>query len=226
MPAWTIVVAAGSGTRFGALKQYEPLGGRRVLDWSLETARAVSDGVVLVVPVDQIARAEPGVDVVVAGGATRSQSVRAGLAAVPPEADVVVVHDGARPMAGVALFERVIAAIGGETDAAVPGLAPSSTIKRVDRTGPQTIVTETFDRRSLVEIQTPQAFSAKALRRAHASEPEATDDAALVEAAGGRVVVVDGKADNIKITDPHDLDVARALLDRVAARNAGPETRT
>ena len=206
---WTIVVAAGSGSRFGRLKQYEQLGDRRVLDWALDTARAVSEGVVLVVPPDAASRREPGVDAIVPGGATRSQSVRAGLAAVPPEADLVLVHDAARPLASVALFERVIAAVEAGADAAIPGVAPSNTIKRVDKKGR---VAETLDRSSLVEVQTPQGFRAAALRAAHEGEPEATDDAGLIESNGGRVIVVDGDASNLKLTHPHDLDVARALL--------------
>ncbi|MGH9112713.1 MAG: IspD/TarI family cytidylyltransferase, partial [Acidimicrobiales bacterium] len=101
---WVIVVAAGSGSRFGGPKQYEQLGGRRVIDWSFEAARTVADGIVVVVAPERAGETEPGADLVVVGGATRSGSVRAGLAAVPAEADVVVVHDGARPLAGGALF--------------------------------------------------------------------------------------------------------------------------
>ncbi len=203
------MVAAGSGTRFGRAKQYEQLGDRRVLDWALVTARAVSEGVVLVVAPDTAGRREPGVDAVVPGGSTRSESVRAGLAAVPGEADVVVVHDAARPLAPVSLFEAVVAAVRSGADAAIPGVAVASTVKRVaDRR-----VVETVDRRNLVEVQTPQAFAAAALRRAHSDDPEATDDAALVEAAGGTVAVVDGDPRNLKLTHPHDLTVARALLE-------------
>ena len=94
-----IVVAGGSGARFGGPKQYEPLGDRRVLDWALEAAHSVADRVVLVVPAERAADPEPGADVVVAGGATRTASVRAGLAVVDPDAEVVVVHDAARPFA-------------------------------------------------------------------------------------------------------------------------------
>lgn len=206
---WTIVVAAGSGSRFGRAKQYERLGDRRVLDWALATARTVSEGVVLVVAPDSARRREPGVDAVVPGGATRSASVRAGLAAVPRDAEVVVVHDAARPLAPVSLFESVVAAVRAGADAAIPGVAVASTVKRV--AGER--VVETVDRADLVEVQTPQAFAAAALRHAHAGEPDATDDAALVEAAGGTVAVVEGEPRNIKVTHPHDLTVARALLD-------------
>jgi 2-C-methyl-D-erythritol 4-phosphate cytidylyltransferase len=210
VPVWTIVVAAGSGSRFGRAKQYERLGDRRVLDWALAAAQSVSEGVVLVVPPDTAGRREAGVDAVVPGGATRSESVRAGLAAVPGEADIVLVHDAARPLASAALFEAVVAAVrDGGADCAIPGLPVANTVKRVR--GAQ--VVETVDRSELVEVQTPQAFAAAALRAAHADGPEATDDAALVEAAGGRVVVVPGEPGNLKLTHPHDLAVARVLLD-------------
>ncbi|HEY8525933.1 MAG TPA: 2-C-methyl-D-erythritol 4-phosphate cytidylyltransferase [Acidimicrobiales bacterium] len=203
-PVWAIVVAAGAGTRFGRPKQYEPLGGRRVLDWSLDAARSVADGVVAVVPADRAAKPEPGADRVVAGAATRSGSVRAGLAAVPPEAAVVVVHDGARPLAGRDLFVAVIEAVRRGADAAVPGVPVTDTLRR--RTG------GSVPRDELVAVQTPQAFRAGALRAAHAQGAESTDDASLVEAAGGNVVVVDGPPSNLKLTHPADLVVAEALL--------------
>lgn len=217
MSVWTVVVAAGSGTRFGRAKQYERLGDRRVLDWALATARAVSEGVVLVVAPDSAGRREAGVDAVVPGGATRSASVRAGLAAVPGDAEVVVVHDAARPLAPVSLFESVVAAVRAGADAAIPGVAVASTVKRVEAGR----VVATVDRAGLVEVQTPQAFAAAALRQAHAGDPEATDDAALVEAAGGTVAVVDGDPRNIKLTHPHDLVVARALLEAEDVEGAG-----
>lgn len=209
MPVWTIVVAAGSGSRFGRAKQYERLGDRRVLDWALAAARGVSEGVVLVVPPDSAGRREAGVDAVVPGGTTRSESVRAGLAAVPGEADVILVHDAARPLASAALFEAVVAAVRGGADAAIPGVPVANTVKRVD--GARVI--ETLDRSDLIEVQTPQGFAAAALRAAHAGEPEATDDAGLIETAGGRVVVVAGEPSNLKLTHPHDLAVARSLVE-------------
>jgi 2-C-methyl-D-erythritol 4-phosphate cytidylyltransferase len=201
---WAIVVAAGSGSRFGAAKQFEPLGGRRVLDWSLEAARTVADGIVVVLPPSLAAAGEPGADAVAAGGDTRSASVRAGLARVPGDADVVVVHDGARPLAGADLFAAVVAAVRAGADAAVPGVPLADTLRW--RSG------GVADRGGLVAVQTPQAFGAAALRAAHEGEPEATDDASLVEAAGGKVVVVDGSPRNLKITNPSDLTVAEALL--------------
>lgn len=201
MTVWAIVVAAGSGSRFGGPKQFAELEGRRVVDWALVASRSVADGVVLVVPAAHLDDEAPAADVVVAGGATRSQSVRAGLAAVPAGADVVVVHDAARPFAAPALFEAVVACVRAGADAAIPGVAIADTVKRVL----DGRVLGTLDRDELVAVQTPQAFAADVLRRAHAAGADATDDAALVEAAGGRVMVVPGDPANTKITRRTDL---------------------
>ena len=200
-PVWAVVVAAGGGQRFGGPKQYERLGHQRVLDWSLGAARGAADGVVLVVSAGRESDPEPAADVVVPGGATRSESVRAGLAAVPADAGFVVVHDAARPAASAALFEAVVAAVRSGADGALPGVPVVDTIKRV-REG---VVLDTPARDELVAVQTPQEFRADALRAAHAGGGEATDDAALVEAAGGRVVVVPGEPDNLKLTTAADL---------------------
>src|SRR6056297_404309 len=198
---WTIVVGGGSGERFGRPKQYETLGGgRRVIDVARDMAAGASDGVVVVVPAADAER-EGGV----AGGSTRSGSVRAGLAVVPDDATIICVHDAARPLADAALFGRVIDAVVAGADAAIPGVAVTDTVKVVHGG----VVVSTPDRSTLVAVQTPQAFRAEVLRRAHHCEPDATDDAALVEQMGGTVVVVDGDADNRKVTRPDDLDWAR-----------------
>jgi 2-C-methyl-D-erythritol 4-phosphate cytidylyltransferase len=204
---WTIVVAAGSGGRFGGLKQFSELGSRRMVDWAVEAAARASAGVVVVVPAehaeDPSFEVPLGASTVVGGGSTRSESVRRGLAAVPDGVDVVCVHDAARPFASAELFAAVIAAVARDgVDAAVPGIAVADTVKVVDATSR---VVSTPDRASLRAVQTPQAFRAAALRAAHASSPEATDDAAVVEACGGYVVVVTGEADNRKITAAEDL---------------------
>lgn len=199
MKTWAIVVAAGRGERYGGSKLHEVVNGKRIVDWSVDDATAACDGVVVVVP-----PGEPGVT----GGATRSESVRNGLAAVPDDADVIVVHDAARPAAGVALFRAVIDAVRAGADAAFPGVPVTDTIKRVDGD----VVVETIDRAALVAVQTPQAFSAAALRAAHAGGGEATDDAALVEQAGGRVVVVPGHTANRKLTTPDDLAALERAL--------------
>ena len=210
-PVWAVVVAAGSGRRFGGAKQYADLGGRIVVARSVDTARAACDGVVLVVPPgdEQLpAVAALGADLVVAGGTTRSASVRAGLAGVPAAAEVIVVHDAARPLAHKALFDAAIEAVRRGADGAICGVEVTDTIKRVDGTR----VVETLPREVLIATQTPQAFSARVLRAAHAGMPEATDDAAVVEAAGGKVVVVPGDPANIKLTTAADLHAAELLL--------------
>ncbi|MGH9157051.1 MAG: 2-C-methyl-D-erythritol 4-phosphate cytidylyltransferase [Acidimicrobiales bacterium] len=212
MTVWVVIVAAGRATRFGGLKQFERLGDRTVVGWSVQAARPVADGVVLVVPpggVPEVDGDHPSpVDAVVEGAATRSGSVRAGLAAVPDGADVVVVHDAARPLAAVEHFEAVVAAVQAGADGAVCAVPMSDTVKRVAGG----VVVETLDRTALWAAQTPQAFRGEVLRRAHDAAGEATDDAALVEAAGGRVVVVPGSPRNIKLTSRSDLVVAEALL--------------
>ena len=207
MSTWSIVLAAGSGRRYDpvVLKQYEKIGPWRVVDLSMERARTVSDGVVLVVGAEFAEDDEPLADVVVVGGDRRSDSVRRGLDAVPEDCDIVVVHDGARPLASSELFEAVIEAVLAGADAAIPGLAVTDTIKQIDDEG---CVIGTLDRDDLVAVQTPQAFRATVLRRAHQDEPDATDDAALVESVGGIVVVVPGEQTNLKITTRHDLSVA------------------
>jgi 2-C-methyl-D-erythritol 4-phosphate cytidylyltransferase len=198
---WTVVVAGGSGARFGGPKQFAVVGSKRVLDWSVEAARSSSEGVVVVVPADRAA-AEGGV----AGGATRSESVRCGLRHVPAGAEVICVHDAARPFASIHLFGAVIDAVRAGADAAVPALPVADTIKQVGSDGR---VIGTPDRASLVAVQTPQAFRADVLRRAHEGSPEGTDDAALVEAAGGSVTTVPGERINRKLTEPEDLEWAR-----------------
>ena len=213
---WTVVVAGGSGQRFGGPKQYEMLGAQRVLDWSVSVARAAGQGVVVVLPAADAAR-----EGAVAGGSSRSESVRNGLAAVPPEATIVCVHDGARPFASAELYQRVVAAVADGADGAIPGLAVTDTVKQVAADGR---VVATPERAGLRAVQTPQAFRASVLRAAHAAAgaagAAATDDAALVEAAGGTVVVVAGEAENRKITDPADLEWARRRVEGADAVDA------
>jgi 2-C-methyl-D-erythritol 4-phosphate cytidylyltransferase len=207
---WSVVVAGGSGQRFGTLKQFALLAERPVVAWAVEACRSSSFGVVLVVPPGVGMTEDHGADAVVEGGTTRTASVSRGLAAVPGSAEVIVVHDAARPLASEALFRHVIAVVtSGDAGGAIPGLPVSDTIKVVDDT--QT-VTATLDRAALVAVQTPQAFAADLLRAAHAAGAEGTDDAALVEAIGGTVRVVPGDPRNLKITTPADLDRVEHLL--------------
>ncbi len=179
-----------------------------MLDLAVDAARSASVGVVVVVP-----QGDVDIEGGVGGGATRAESVRNGLAAVPAEATIVCVHDAARPLASPALFEAVVDAVAGGADGAVPAVAVTDTVKVVDAAG---VVLDTLDRTTLVAVQTPQAFRAAVLRRAHAGGPEATDDAALVERAGGRVVTVPGEEWNRKVTSPEDFDWVRQRLARGA----------
>jgi len=198
---WTIVVAAGSGTRFGGAKQFAPLASGTVLDWAVREVGKWSDGVVVVVP--------PGSTLAngqVEGGATRSESVRNGLQAVPADATIVCVHDAARPFVTEAVFTRVVEAVAGGADGAVPGIDVADTIKVVDADGQ---VMSTPDRTTLRAVQTPQAFAASMLRDAHGRNLQGTDDAAIVEALGGKVVVVQGDPLLRKITSRDDMDWAR-----------------
>jgi 2-C-methyl-D-erythritol 4-phosphate cytidylyltransferase len=207
---WAIVVAGGTGQRFGQMKQFALLAERPVVEWAVAACRPSSTGVVLVVPRGSGVEVAHGADVVVEGGVTRAESVRLGLAAVPEVAEVIVVHDAARPLASDALFRSVIAAVLSDgAGGAIPGVPVSDTIKVVDGTNN---VTRTLDRSSLVAVQTPQAFGAELLRRAHARGGEATDDAALVESLGATVRVVPGDPRNLKITTPADLGTAEGLL--------------
>jgi 2-C-methyl-D-erythritol 4-phosphate cytidylyltransferase len=208
---WAVVVAGGSGTRFGRPKQFALLAGRPVVEWSVAACRPAAAGVVLVVPDGHLDRPH-GADLVVAGGPTRSASVRSGLAAVPADAAVILVHDAARPLAGPPLFLAVLAALDDPSvDGAVCALPVADTLKRVDPS--LGTITETVDRADLVAVQTPQAFRAGILRRAHDGDDDATDDAALVEGLGATVRVVPGDPRNIKLTTPADLAFAEHLLE-------------
>jgi 2-C-methyl-D-erythritol 4-phosphate cytidylyltransferase len=124
---------------------------------------------------------------------------------------VIVIHDAARPMASASLFAAVVDAVRAGADGAIPGLSIPDTVKRIRHDGEVIVVAETEVRDELMTVQTPQAFARHALIRAHATGEDATDDAALVEATGGRVVVVPGELDNVKITVPGDLAKAASI---------------
>jgi 2-C-methyl-D-erythritol 4-phosphate cytidylyltransferase len=218
--AWAVVVAAGSGERFGGRrpKAFANLGGRPLVAESIERLDASGwiEAVVVVAPLDweepTILLAEElgagSLRAVVTGGATRTDSVRAGLAEVPETTAVVVVHDAARPLLPEEVVERVVTALGEGWDAAVPALPLADTVKRAEGE----TVAETVDRTGLHAAQTPQAFVAETLRRALAGSGEATDCAGLVEAAGGRVRLVEGDRRLLKVTTPADLAFVETLL--------------
>jgi len=181
-----------------------------MVDWSVATAKAATDGVVLVLSADDphlSAGDGRGADVVVEGGETRSASVRAGLEALPEYAEIVVIHDGARPLAPVSLFKEVVEAVRAGAGAAVPALDLADTVKRVRGD----VVLSTVEREELKVVQTPQAFRAQVIRGAHLSGVHATDDAGLVEQMGVVVHVVPGDRRNLKVTTPADLELVQAL---------------
>jgi 2-C-methyl-D-erythritol 4-phosphate cytidylyltransferase len=211
MKAAALLVAAGSGERLGAgrPKAFVVLAGRPMLEWSLDALAAAGiDDVVIAVP---DGHAVPG-HTCVAGGSTRSASVLAALAAAPPDAEAILVHDAARPLVPPDLFRRTAEALE-HADAAIAAAPMTDTVKEA---GPDRVVQRTLDRSRLWAIQTPQAFRRGVLQAALDVEAallaEATDDAWLVERAGGTVVVVDAPAGNFKVTTPDDLRIAELLL--------------
>jgi 2-C-methyl-D-erythritol 4-phosphate cytidylyltransferase len=218
--AVALIVAAGRGERlgFGRPKALVPLCGQSMLAWSVGSLRAVPavTQIIVALPADALDAAPDGVTAV-AGGAQRSQSVRAALAAAAADADPVVVHDAARPLATPDLFTQAIEALAlaPEADAVIAATPVSDTIKEVAEDGRS--VTRTLERARLWAVQTPQVFRRAALERAldEASDEllaQATDDAWLIERAGGVVHVIGSDPGNLKITTPEDLRVADLLL--------------
>jgi 2-C-methyl-D-erythritol 4-phosphate cytidylyltransferase len=219
---WAVVVAAGRGDRLGLdrPKAFAKLGGRPLLAESLERLEGSDwvDSIVVVAPGEweepSILLAEEigagKVAACVAGGATRAESVRAGVAEIGAEALVVLVHDAARPLLVAEVVERVLAPLGEGWDGAVPALPVSDTLKRAGDDG---TVLETVDRTGLHAVQTPQAFLAAVLRDALTGDlADASDCAALVERRGGRVRVVEGDRRLLKVTTQADLDFVESLL--------------
>jgi 2-C-methyl-D-erythritol 4-phosphate cytidylyltransferase len=203
-----IVPAAGSGERLGASgpKAFALCGGRPLLDWSLDVLESVCDRVVVAVP--------PGFEEApdrVAGGPSRSASVRAALAAAP-EASVAVVHDAARPLVSPELFDRCVERLRGwGCDGVVAASRAVDTMKEADAGGR---VLATLERRNLWAVQTPQAFRTESLRAALATGDlaRAPDDAQLVEAVGGDIRIVEAPRHNLKVTNEQDLRIAEQLL--------------
>jgi 2-C-methyl-D-erythritol 4-phosphate cytidylyltransferase len=231
-----LIVAAGSGERLGAgrPKALVELAGRPLVQWSIDALLEVSgiERVVVALPAgvglprgvvgaDDAVISVEGAVIAVEGGASRSDSVRRALAAAGEateggeELELVLVHDAARPLLTAALAESVIAALAGDprADAAIAAMPVTDTVKRVDR---DDAVLETLDRSELWAVQTPQVFRRGALERGLEVPAEelarATDDAWLIERAGGRVIVVRASDENLKVTTPMDLRVAELLL--------------
>jgi len=221
--AVALILAAGRGERLGAdaPKALVELAGRPLLAWSIDVLQRVGsiERIVLALPPGVSA---PAGTVGVPGGSVRSESVRRALAAAGdgPATDLVLVHDAARPLLSAELVEEVLAAAGGDgVDAAIAAAPVTDTIKRADDHG---TVTETLDRSRLWAVQTPQVFRRPALQAALDVPGEvlarATDDAWLIERAGGRIVIVAAGHENLKITTPLDLDLAEMLIARRATQ--------
>lgn len=222
-----IVAAGGSGERFAAAsaangrggsppKAFAMLAGRPLLDWSIEVLEHVCERVIVAVPAGHEAPPDR-----VRGGPSRSASVRAALEAAP-EPELVVVHDAARPLVTPDLVERCVAASREPgVDGAIAAARMVDTVKETDERGR---VVRTLDRTALWAVQTPQVFAAAVLRRAldvdDAQLAAATDDASLVEAAGGTIVAVEAPRENLKVTTPLDLALAEGLVGRRSPRAA------
>ncbi|PZR96099.1 MAG: 2-C-methyl-D-erythritol 4-phosphate cytidylyltransferase [Candidatus Nephthysia bennettiae] len=215
--AVALIVAAGRGERLGSdrPKALVPLHGRPMLEWSLAALRAVAavEQIVVALPAEALDAAPAGV-IAVAGGEHRSHSVRAALAA-SGGGDPVIVHDAARPLAERELFEQALEELErSQADAVIAAAPVADTIKECAADG--RTVARTLDRSRLWAIQTPQVFRRAALERAlsgtDAALARATDDAWLVEQAGGVVRILGSGPGNLKITTPEDLRVAELLL--------------
>jgi 2-C-methyl-D-erythritol 4-phosphate cytidylyltransferase / 2-C-methyl-D-erythritol 2,4-cyclodiphosphate synthase len=221
MKTVAILPGAGRGRRLAGdrPKAFVVLGGRTLLEHAAAAIEACPDVDAFVVAAPagwedrarEIAKGFSKLIAVTSGAETRQGSVHLALAEVPEDFDAVVCHDVARPLASPKLFSAVLSALD-RADGVVPAVAVSDTVKRVA----DGVVVETLVRDELVLVQTPQAFHRRALhdahRRAAAEGITATDDAALVERAGYRVVLVDGEEGNLKVTRPDDLRRAEALL--------------
>jgi 2-C-methyl-D-erythritol 4-phosphate cytidylyltransferase/2-C-methyl-D-erythritol 2,4-cyclodiphosphate synthase len=215
------VLAAGKGERFGAEKTVAPLGGKPLWRWSFEALidhPAVAGVGIVCAPeqLDTIRGQALGALFCVAGGATRKKSSARVLAALPEDADLVLIHDGARPFVSQEVVRAVIDAAA-RSGAAAPGFMPTDTIKVVGKRG-----LETLDRGRLVAVQTPQGLLVSVFRKGHELLEDATDDLALAEAAGVIPEIVPGDPDNIKITTPKDLLRAEALLSHRAGSDRRP----
>ena len=222
--ACAIIAAGGSGERMArnGAKFAEPLLGRPMVSYSLEAFQNATsiESIVLVVPAPLLGQWSAGslrdsgfskAAATVAGGPTRQQSVRLGLQVAGSVDGIVVVHDAARPMVTSEMIDAV-AAIPAGVDGLITAVPITDTIKRVEAS----IVAGTVERSGLFSVQTPQGFRFAALIDAHRQAAdsgfEATDDSALIEWRGGRVGVVEGSRENIKVTYPADLLVAEAVL--------------
>ena len=209
-----IIAAAGSGERFGATlpKALITLGNRTLIEHAVAALAPIASEIVICAPAGYEKQIQElvGADItVVTGGITRSDSVRAGITALTGKNKYVLVHDAARALASTQLAKNVLAALEKGEVAVIPGLELIDTVKSVDAGGH---VTSTPDRAALRRVQTPQGFDLEILKKAHSSGANATDDGALVEAIGHKVLIINGEERALKITTPADLATALSTL--------------
>ncbi len=224
MKVTAVIAAGGEGKRMGGQKQFVEISGVPMLELTLgafNDCDAIED-IILVVPRPDMARAKMLVDQhgfkkvieIVASGPHRQQSVMHGLAAVKDDSDRVLIHDGARPLVTNELIKMVVSELK-DNDAVIPAVPVVDTVKRVDEAGK---VFETLDREKLWAAQTPQGFKSHLIKEAHERAQklgyQATDDARLVERLGHKVKVIMGSYENIKITNPVDVEIAESILKR------------
>jgi 2-C-methyl-D-erythritol 4-phosphate cytidylyltransferase len=202
-----LITAAGSGTRFGGLKQFAELAPSvRLVDAAIVTARSVSAWVGVILPAHHRWEGPP-VDGTTGGGASRRASIGAGLAILPPWVDTVLIHSASHPLATPATARRALDAVADGADGAVPWLAAVDVIKRLDANDTLT----TVGREGLGSAQSPMAFKRTVLDHAFATGGEATEESQLVEAIGGRVMAVAGQLDNVHVVDDSSLTLARTI---------------
>ncbi|SFN22152.1 2-C-methyl-D-erythritol 4-phosphate cytidylyltransferase [Pseudonocardia ammonioxydans] len=211
---WAIVLAGGTGARFGRLKQLAELAGSRLVDHTVGAARRTCDRVALVLPAGVEWDGEP-VDALAVGGDHQSESLRSGLDAVPADAGILVLADPAHPLAADRLFTDAIAAVRAGADGAVPVVPMLEVVQRVV----DGVVVETLPKQDTVITQSPQAFRADVLRAAHAGAPRPVENSGMLAASGHRVVTVPGDPANLHVATAEDLAVVRRL-----ARAQAPST--
>jgi 2-C-methyl-D-erythritol 4-phosphate cytidylyltransferase len=222
-PVWGVVLAGGGGNRFGGLKQFAQLGGQTLLQRVVDLVATQCDGVIVVLPTGHDWPIQDNVRTAT-GGVTRAESVRSGLAALPPETEIVVITDAAHPLASAQLYHRVIAAVRAGADGALPGLPLADAIKRLEPVDGDDVellglAGATTPAGGSVSAQMPMAFALPALLSAHQEIGDAVEDSAMVTANGGRVAVVPGEPTNVHVTTPAELAVAAALFDLVQQRS-------
>ena len=215
-----IIVAAGSGARFGSAlpKQFCLMAGRPVLMETIDRIRSYGHGRIVVVVSESMMsfwaelcqRHSFTSPCVVVGGSTRDDSVRNAIVAYGDDAEIITVHDGARPLAGPDIMERVVDAVRSGCKGVVPAVDVTDSLRIISPSGSS----EAVDRSAFRAVQTPQAFCGQVLREAYSLpyRPEFTDDASVAEAAGAEIAIVEGSPRNIKITHPADIILAETYM--------------